>query len=598
MDDKSMMKREKRYLCIVTALGVVSGSYLILSLLYSCTAFLPHFLIAAAFAAALILIIRRHRAKTANSAEWCAPEEEMRRIFDRYTRRSINWLLIAFWEVFGLALSLITLGVNSKANEVVESLSGHLFFIGLISFFLIKNLLIVRWLNAHHTFENKQNFHREIRFVLVSSLIYWLIAVGLYYAFEKVFVLNISAFVTGIFTAWIILYNFTRINGFTYFKKRHNRAVIAALLVIALVTGGYTYLSRDIWLTQPYINSVPHLYDGESRIAYNDATGVYTVTKPEGDFKILQLTDIHLGGGVLSYDKDLKALEAVYALLEATRPDLVVVTGDMCFPVGFSSFSFNNTAPVQQFAAFMRNTGIPWAFTYGNHDTESYAASSSSTLDALYQSLSWKTSRTLLYPYIQPEITGRNNQEIERREQDGSLDYALFLIDSNAYTGEGLNKYDYIHDDQVAWYRSEVLRLNTEAGHTIPSLIFFHVPLQQYKTAYELYEQGSSEVTWFFGENNEQMMDKVCCSQYPSAIFDTANELGSTKGFFCGHDHYNNMSLEYQGIRLTYGMSIDYLAMPGIARDTAQRGATLIVLDAEGGMNISQVPLAAIQTEQ
>ena len=102
-------------------------------------------------------------------------------------------------------------------------------------------------------------------------------------------------------------------------------------------------------------------------------------------------------------------------------------------------------------------------------------------------------------------------------------------------------------------------------------------------------------MTWFFGENNEQMMDKVCCSQYPSAIFDTAKELGSTKGFFCGHDHYNNMSLEYQGIRLTYGMSIDYLAMPGIARDTAQRGATLIVLDAEGGMNISQVPLAVIQ---
>ena len=209
----------------MTALGVVSGSYLILSLLYSGTAFLPYFLIAAAFAAALILIVRRHRAKTANSAEWCAPEEEMRRMFDRYTRRSINWLLIAFWEVFGLALGLITLSVNSKANEVVESLSGLLFFIGIISFFLIKNLLIVRWLNARHVFENKRKFHREIRFVLVSSLIYWLIAVALYYAFEKVFVLNISAFVTGIFTAWIILYNFTRINGFTYFKKRHNRIV-------------------------------------------------------------------------------------------------------------------------------------------------------------------------------------------------------------------------------------------------------------------------------------------------------------------------------------------------------------------------------------
>lgn len=138
MNDQSMMKKEKRYLCIVSVLGVVSGSYLILSLLYSRAAFLPYFLISAAFAAALILIVRRHRAKIADSAEWRAPEEKTRRMFDRYTRRSINWLLIAFWEVFGLALGLITLGVNSKANEVVESLSGHLFFIGLISFFLIK----------------------------------------------------------------------------------------------------------------------------------------------------------------------------------------------------------------------------------------------------------------------------------------------------------------------------------------------------------------------------------------------------------------------------------------------------------------------------
>lgn len=51
-------------------------------------------------------------------------------------------------------------------------------------------------------------------------------------------------------------------------------------------------------------------------------------------------------------------------------------------------------------------------------------------------------------------------------------------------------------------------------------------------------------------------------------MFDTALELGSTSGFFCGHDHYNNASIEYKGIRLTYGMSIDYLAMPGIEKET------------------------------
>lgn len=92
-------------------------------------------------------------------------------------------------------------------------------------------------------------------------------------------------------------------------------------------------------------------------------------------------------------------------------------------------------------------------------------------------------------------------------------------------------------------------------------MVFFHIPLQQYKTAYELYEANSKEVKYYFGENNEKMFDKVCASEYPSKMFDTALRLGSTKAFFCGHDHYNNMSLEYKGIRLTYGMSIDYLAI-------------------------------------
>ena len=212
----------------------------------------------------------------------------------------------------------------------------------------------------------------------------------------------------------------------------------------------------------------------------------------------------------------------------------------------------------------------------------------------VYKSLSYNTSGTLLYPYVQPDITGRNNQLIEVRNKDGSMNTALFLIDSNSYTGEGINVYDYIHDDQVDWYAAQVERLNAEEGRTVPSMAFFHIPLQQYRTAYELYEKGSEEVTYFFGENNERMIDKICCSDYPSKLFDRMCELGSTKAVFCGHDHYNNMSLEYKGIRLTYGMSIDYLAMPGIEDDTEQRGAELVTLHEDGTWELEQIPLDSI----
>jgi len=150
---------------------------------------------------------------------------------------------------------------------------------------------------------------------------------------------------------------------------------------------------------------------------------------------------------------------------------------------------------------------------------------------------------------------------IEIRRQDGELMQALFLLDSNDYIPEGkLNEYDYIHEDQVAWYEKQVKRLSKKEGYTIPSMVFFHNPLQEYKEAYRLYQKGDPQVTYFYGGNGEKMIDKVCCSQYPSELFDKAVELGSTKAMFCGHDHYNNLSVEYQGIRLTYGYSIDYLA--------------------------------------
>ena len=91
------------------------------------------------------------------------------------------------------------------------------------------------------------------------------------------------------------------------------------------------------------------------------------------------------------------------------------------------------------------------------------------------------------------------------------------------------------------------------------------------------------------------MIDKICSSKYPSKLFNTALELGSTKAMFCGHDHYNNLSVEYKGIRLTYGYSIDYLAMPGIEEDTKQRGATLITINKSGEYEIKPYRLIELE---
>lgn len=527
-----------------------------------------------------------------------AEQAKLEALHDQYLKRllhSIALFIAAFTVFIGAELSFYFFG-NSKSAELAENMASNILLIQLPLYLLIKNSLGLRLVSRWVGYRDEKLARRHLWGMALVSLLYWLAVLGLTILLRDRLPYPANAFIAaGIaFVLLVAAYNVTLRKRVTRRNLVFNRLRVTVWVTAAVLALFFMVIRRDTWYTQPYINSVPVVSRSTCPIEYDEASGVYTLTAQNGDFKILHLTDIHLGNSLYSRRKDLKALRACYAEIAYTKPDLVIVTGDLCFPLGIMSMSLNNSAPVQQFAAFMRNTGVPWAFTYGNHDTESIASMDRESLNDVYMSLSFKTSGVLLYPYVQPAITGRNNQLLELRNADGTLNTALFLLDSNAYTGEGINVYDYIHDDQVDWYASQVQRLSQEAGRTVPSLVFFHIPLQQYRTAYELYEAGSDEVTYFFGENGEKMIDKVCCSDYPSRLFDRMLDLGSTTGVFCGHDHYNNMSLEYKGIRLSYGMSIDYLAMPGIENDTAQRGAELITIHPDSSWDLVQIPLTSI----
>ena len=551
-------------------------------------------------------ILFRKYLKTEKAAEGSKYDTDsykyLRSRSDKYSKRLLNSIALLFGAVFIYVFAELSFYVfgNSKSAEFAENFFKNSIAVEIPIFILLKNILCQRIFRRRIGIPDKPKYNKHIIGITIFSSVYWLGITAFTVINSKNIAYPGNYFFAGgfIFALLILVYNLTLRKKVTYKNIVINKPRIAIYTAVAIAFSGFTVMQRDTWYTQSYINSVPVVEHNTHKIEYNDDTGVYTITKTTDDFKILHLTDIHIGGSLYSYSKDLKALKACYAEIEHTHPDLVVVTGDMSFPLGIMSMSLNNTAPVGQFAAFMRNTGIPWAFTYGNHDTESLASANKKELNEVYKSLSYKTSGNLLYPYTQPDVMGRNNQLIEIRNADDTLNTGLFMIDSNAYTGEGINVYDYIHDDQVDWYAGEVERMNAEAGHTVNSMVFFHIPLQEYKTATELYLDGSDEVKYFFGENPGDhggiTNDLVCCSDYPSKMFDTAVELGSTTGFFCGHDHYNNASIEYKGIRLTYGMSIDYLAMPGIEKETKQRGAELITLHSDSTWDLEQIPLESI----
>lgn len=99
-----------------------------------------------------------------------------------------------------------------------------------------------------------------------------------------------------------------------------------------------------------------------------------------------------------------------------------------------------------------------------------------------------------------------------------------------------------------------------------------HIPLPAFAEAQTALQTGLEDAVYLFGENGE----KVSCSMDDHGMFRSMVQNKSTQAVFVGHDHINNIAVQYKGIDLIYSKSIDYIAYPGIAKRTSQRGATLI----------------------
>ncbi len=331
-----------------------------------------------------------------------------------------------------------------------------------------------------------------------------------------------------------------------------------------------------------------------------DENGNWTFTT-DRDFKVVQFTDVHIGGGWMSHKKDTMALNAVAAMVKAEEPDLVIFTGDISYPVPFQAGTFNNLHSAKVFAALMEQLGVYWTLGFGNHDTEAYSYYSREDISEFYGSGDFKYC---LYQPGPEDVDGYGNQVINVKNSDGIVTQSLFVFDSHSYTdGDFLGvmwKYDNIHENQVQWYEETLIGINQknkikalELGidykDVVKSSAFFHIPLVEYRDAWYEYANNGFKDT----ENVKLMHGgageggKVVYSgMHEDNLFEKMLELGSTKAVFCGHDHYNNFSVDYKGIRLTYGMSVDYLAYPGIYKEGTQRGCTVINYAPDGTFDI------------
>lgn len=368
------------------------------------------------------------------------------------------------------------------------------------------------------------------------------------------------------------------------------KIIVSLVLIVAIVLGCLAVVNVvGVKANSKFINSIePVSYENQLEPTL-DENGRYTFVTDE-EFKILQLSDIHIGAGFMSIKKDNMAINAVAAMITEEKPDLVVVTGDITFPVPTRAGTFNNKENAKLFASLMEQLGVYWCAALGNHDSESYAYFSRQAVGELYESGDYPHC---LFQCGDESIDGVGNYTINIKNSNGEITQSLFILDSHSYIKGNVPilswKYDCIHENQIEWYENEINELTQENNGVVPkSLAFFHMPLQEMQTAYYEYRDNdftdTEDVKYYYGETGE--IDIVV---YPSeknyGFFDKAAELGSTQGMFFGHDHLNNISLEYKGIRLSYGYTIDYLAYKDIKNYGSQRGCTVITVMPDGNFD-------------
>ncbi|MFC5471429.1 metallophosphoesterase family protein [Cohnella suwonensis] len=256
--------------------------------------------------------------------------------------------------------------------------------------------------------------------------------------------------------------------------------------------------------------------------------------RKDGSFTIVQFTDVHWKNGD---EKDARTKALMTRVIADEKPDLIVFTGDVVESLHCSDpyRSFKDAVDVAE------RSGIPWAAVFGNHDSE--GATSREELMKVQTGLAGSIAEA-----GPPDIGGVGNFARTVAGRDGFPAAALYFIDSGAYSElPNVPGYGWFRRGQSDWLLKEARALQAgHGGRPIPSLAFFHIPLPEYREAWD--EQIC----------RGRRYEKVQSPRLNTGMFTALAQAGGVMGTFCGHDHINDYEGTLHGIRLCYGRATGY----------------------------------------
>ncbi len=314
--------------------------------------------------------------------------------------------------------------------------------------------------------------------------------------------------------------------------------------------------------------------------------------KSGGTFKIVQFTDTQDDQNI-----DPRTVALIEAVLDSERPDLVVFTGDN---ITKTKEGPNTPADVRKaidnIVAPVNDRNIPFFITFGNHDEDHTPVTGVDEKGMLeiYRSYRYNINRR------SPEnVTGTGNMHALIYGSQGLRPvFNVWGLDSGRYAPEKIAEqtieddfllgwtwmpdWDWIRPDQIAWYRSTSEKLEKTYGKKVPSLMFFHIPLQEFRQMYENRKNHEVVGTGYTLPDGTEVVGRFedeCPGPFNSGLFSALLERGDVKGVFVGHDHVNDYTGNYFGVRLGYSASTGFGTYGlGGEMDHFLRGARVFVV--------------------
>lgn len=308
-----------------------------------------------------------------------------------------------------------------------------------------------------------------------------------------------------------------------------------------------------------------------------------TLQKPaDRDFVILNLTDPQLSSTEWETDTMQRILlkNTLRELVNRTKPDLITVCGDIAWA--------GETYSYECFTSYVDSFGIPWAPIFGNHDVQAGYEKTCEAADILIR------GKNCLFEKGPREL-GCGNYVIRIMEGECPVT-ALILMDSHdsrpplPHEMDVDTVWDEISPRQIDWYRNETELLKSQGYRD--SALLLHIPIYAYRDAfhaasikgfsYNHYEPQSCSYSAFWNEGYGDTFgvnyEKICSHPYDNGFFKVIGELDHTRHVLCGHDHVNNASINYRGVRLTYVTKLG----AGCYYDKRMNGGTVLTVGSHG----------------